>query len=46
VVFTTIGRSPYVEVTVPPEDSRPAVDPLTDVAAAIRKHTRQEHPCQ
>ena len=46
VVFTTIGRSPYVEVTVPPEDSRPAVDPLTDVAAAIRKHTRQEQPCQ
>ncbi|MDQ3096511.1 MAG: DUF3515 domain-containing protein [Actinomycetota bacterium] len=46
VVFTTIGRSPYVEITVPPEDSRPAVDPLTDVAAAIRKHTREEQPCQ
>ncbi len=46
VVFTTIGRSPYVEMTVPPDDTRPAVDPLTDVAAAIRKHTREDQPCK
>jgi len=46
VVFTTIGRSPYVEITVPPDDSRSVVDPLTDVAAAIRRGTREEQPCQ
>ncbi len=44
-VFTTIGRSPYVEMTVPADDDRSAVDPLTDVAAAIREHTRDERPC-
>lgn len=46
VVFTTIGRSPYVEVTVPPDESRHPVDPLTDVAAAVLRHTRSEMPCQ
>ncbi len=46
VVFTTIGRSPYVEMTVPPDSSRNPVDPLTDVASAVRSHTLDERPCQ
>ncbi len=45
VVFTTIGRRPYVEVTVPPDDSRSPVDPLTDVAAAITANSENVHPC-
>lgn len=46
VVFTTIGRRPYVEVTVPPDDSRSPVDPLTDVAAAITSNSENVSPCQ
>jgi len=46
VVFTTIGRRPYVEVAVPPDDSRSPVDPLTDLAVAITADTEIVTPCQ
>ncbi len=46
VVFTTIGRSPYVEMTVPEAEDRSPVDPLTDVATAVQAHTQVDQPCQ
>lgn len=44
-VFTTIGRSTYVEVTVP-KDYAPAADALVDLAGPIKKATSWPHPCQ
>lgn len=44
VVMTTLGRSPRVEVTVP-ADYRPSLAPMTDLADAIRKTTREVSPC-
>jgi hypothetical protein len=43
--FTTIGRSVYVEVTVP-EAYQPQADALVDVAAAVASSTTDLHPCQ
>lgn len=45
VVFTTVGRSPYIEVTVPTNPDRNPVDPLTDVAAAVQAATEERLPC-
>jgi Protein of unknown function (DUF3515) len=42
--FTTIGRSAYVEVSVP-DAYQPQADALADLAAAIAKATRSVHPC-
>jgi Protein of unknown function (DUF3515) len=42
--FTTIGRTPYVAVSVPDAYS-PQSDALADVAAAIRKTTRLVTSC-
>ncbi len=44
VVFTTIGRSVYVEVTVPP-DYQPPADALIDLAAVISAATQDVRPC-
>lgn len=44
LVFTTIGRSAYVEVTVP-DHYQPAADALVDLSRAIREHTAQQQPC-
>ena len=44
LVFTTIGRSTYVEVTVP-DDYQPAADALVDLAGAIVAATDDVHPC-
>ncbi|HET7173971.1 MAG TPA: DUF3515 domain-containing protein [Nocardioidaceae bacterium] len=44
-VFTTIGRSAYVEVTVPRRYA-PAGDALADLAGAIKRHTAYRHPCR
>ncbi len=44
LVFTTIGRSAYVEVTVPP-DYQPAADALVDLAGAIATTTDDVRPC-
>lgn len=43
--FTTVGRSPYVRVSVP-DDVQPAADALVDLAPAIRQHTEVLRPCQ
>ena len=43
--FTTIGRTPYVAVRVPAA-YQPAADALVDVAAAIKRRSTLEHPCQ
>lgn len=43
--FTTIGRSPYVDLVVP-ADYQPAADVLVDLAPSIRRHTRQRSACQ
>ncbi len=45
LVFTTIGRSVFVEVRVP-ADERPQADALVDVAAAVTASTDDLHPCQ
>jgi hypothetical protein len=42
--FTTIGRSVYVEVSVP-ETYAPQADALADVAEAVAKTTRLVEPC-
>jgi hypothetical protein len=44
VVFTTIGRSAYVEVTVPPAYQPPA-DALVDLSSAISAATDDIRPC-
>jgi hypothetical protein len=44
-IFTTVGRTTYVEVTVPQAYDPPA-DPLVDLAASVRDHVRAEQPCQ
>ncbi len=44
VVFTTIGRSAYVEVTVPP-DYQPPADALVDLSDAISTATDDVRPC-
>ncbi len=44
-VFTTIGRSTYVEVRVP-KDYTPEADALVDLAPAIKQATTWPHPCQ
>lgn len=44
LVFTTIGRSAYVEVTVP-SDYQPAADALVDLAGAIKAATDDVRPC-
>ncbi|WP_370618965.1 DUF3515 domain-containing protein [Mumia sp. Pv 4-285] len=43
-VFTTIGRTAYVEVSVPRRYDPPA-DALTDLAAAIDEHDPVVKPC-
>ena len=43
--FTTIGRSAYVEVSVP-DAYQPQADALADLAAAISAATRSVHPCR
>ncbi|KAA1423985.1 DUF3515 domain-containing protein [Mumia zhuanghuii] len=43
-VFTTIGRTAYVEVSVPRRYDPPA-DALTDLAATIDEHDPVEKPC-
>jgi hypothetical protein len=42
--FTTIGRSVYVEVSVP-DAYAPQADALADVAGAVRRTTRLVRPC-
>lgn len=44
LVFTTIGRTPYVEVRVPPA-YQPAADALVDVSSAVSSATKELHPC-
>jgi Protein of unknown function (DUF3515) len=44
IVFTTVGRSPYVEVLVP-ADYQPPADALVDLSSAVRRATTEEHPC-
>ena len=44
IVFTTVGRSPYVEVAVPP-DYQPAANALVDVAEAVSSATTERRPC-
>lgn len=44
LMFTTIGRSAYVEVSVPP-DYQPAADALVDLAGAIAATTEDVRPC-
>jgi len=44
VVFSTIGRSVYVELTVPVGE-RPPGDALADVAAAVSATTDEVDPC-
>ena len=44
VVFTTVGRSAYVEVTVPPA-YEPAADALVDLSGAISAATQDLRPC-
>jgi hypothetical protein len=44
VVFTTIGRSVNIELTVP-NDYRPQADALVDVAAAVKATTTRVRPC-
>jgi hypothetical protein len=44
VVFTTIGRSTYVEVTVP-DDYAPEAGVLTDLADPVQAATRELRPC-
>jgi hypothetical protein len=44
VVFTTIGRSTYVEITVP-DDYAPEANALPAVAAAVQQATEDLRPC-
>jgi hypothetical protein len=44
IVFTTVGRAPYVELAVPPE-YQPAADALVDVSTAVSGATTEGHPC-
>lgn len=44
IVFTTVGRSPSVEVSVPP-DYQPAADALVDVSSAVSSATTEQRPC-
>lgn len=44
LVFTTVGRTPYVELSVPP-DYQPASDALVDLAPAVKATTSQQRPC-
>ncbi len=46
MTFTTIGRSAYVEVSVPDVDGRSPADPLTVLARPIQHSIPLEHPCQ
>jgi hypothetical protein len=43
--FTTIGRSVYVEVSVP-DAYQPQADALADLAAPVTAATRSVHPCR
>jgi hypothetical protein len=43
-VFTTIGRTAYVEVSVPRRYDPPA-DALADLAATVKRHDPVEKPC-
>ncbi|MEJ7707458.1 MAG: DUF3515 family protein [Nocardioidaceae bacterium] len=44
VVFTSIGRSTYVELTVPASYEH-AADALIDVAAPVSRSTSELKPC-
>ena len=44
IVFVTITRSQYIEVTVPGDDA-PQADPLVDLTGAIKQTTSQTKPC-
>ena len=46
LTFTTIGRSTYVEVSVPDLEGRSAADPLTVLARPIQHSIPLQHPCQ
>ncbi len=43
--FTTVGRSAYVEVTVP-DSYQPAADALVDLAGTVAEHTTQRRACR
>jgi len=43
--FTTVGRSPYVDVVVP-DAYQPAADALIDLTPAIRSSTTVTSPCR
>jgi hypothetical protein len=45
LTFTTIGRSAYVELSVP-DAYQPQADPLAAVASAVSSATDQTRPCQ
>ena len=45
LVFTTIGRSAYVEVTVPDRYS-PAADALVDLTPTIKAHVPERQSCR
>jgi hypothetical protein len=45
IVFTTIGRSAYVEISVP-DHWAPQADALAEVSSAIAAATTDLHPCQ
>ncbi|MGI8577223.1 MAG: DUF3515 domain-containing protein [Nocardioidaceae bacterium] len=44
-LFTTIGRSTYVQVSVP-NSYQPASDALVDLAPVIKRFTKLVHPCR
>ncbi len=44
IVFTTVGRAVYVEVTVP-HSYNPEADVLTDLSSAVKSSTRELRPC-
>lgn len=44
-VFTTVGRTAYVEVSIP-QAYQPPAEPLVDLADAIRRHVPERQPCQ
>jgi hypothetical protein len=44
LVFTTVDRSPYVAVRVPPA-YEPAADALVDLGAAVKQHTTSVGHC-
>jgi hypothetical protein len=46
LTWTTIGRSAYVEVSVPEADGRQPSDPLPALAPAIKQTIPLVHPCQ